>query len=430
MSGPKRRLIDNVLSLATLQASTYLAPLIILPYLVRTLGPANYGEVVFSQALIQFFILFTDWGLSHNGAREIAVLRDDRTALNRYFWDTFFMRAVLLGIAAFILALLCLCVHPFNLYPLLHVFTFGMVAADILTPLYFFQGMERMRFFAGAGIAVRLLTIAVVFAFVHTSGDFMFVTLLYSLCYLAGGVLTIAAVIQKAGFPEKLPSTGELLARLRANGRIFATSVSITAGNAGNTLLLRLFCAPDIVGIYAAAEKLVMGAVGLANPVLQSLLPYISRLAATSRQVAVKRVTTAALAASLAGAFFFVLAAAGGGTVIGAVLGESFGRSVHLFILLSALPAGFWATMTLGNLYFLAFGKYRAWSNIFISISAAGVLLTLLFVAMLNMGANGLTYALLIRVYAGLILIAVLFVRSAQSDSAGRADAAQFEPLQ
>jgi len=188
--------------------------------------------------------------------------------------------------------------------------------------------------------------------------------------------------------------------------------------------------APDLVGIYAAAEKLVMGAVGLANPVLQSLLPYISRLAATSRQVAVKRVTTAALAASLAGAFFFVLAAAGGGTVIGAVLGESFGRSVHLFILLSALPAGFWATMTLGNLYFLAFGKYRAWSNIFISISAAGVLLTLLFVAMLNMGANGLTYALLIRVYAGLILIAVLFVRSAQSDSAGRADAAQFEPLQ
>ena len=62
----------NILSLFVLQGANYILPLVTIPYLVRVLGPANFGRIAFAQAFIQYFVMLTDYGFNLSATRDIA----------------------------------------------------------------------------------------------------------------------------------------------------------------------------------------------------------------------------------------------------------------------------------------------------------------------------------------------------------------------
>src|SRR5580658_10070665 len=72
-----RRVIGNAVSVMTVQAGTYLLPLINIPYLLRVIGPEHYGLIAFSQAVMAYFITLNDYGFNLSATRELAVRRDD-----------------------------------------------------------------------------------------------------------------------------------------------------------------------------------------------------------------------------------------------------------------------------------------------------------------------------------------------------------------
>ena len=96
-----RGLAENIASLGVLQATNYLLPLITLPYLVRVLGVEKFGLVAFAQGLIQFFIVFTDFGFNLSATREIASHRKDPEKVARIVWSVLSVRFLLL-VAGFI----------------------------------------------------------------------------------------------------------------------------------------------------------------------------------------------------------------------------------------------------------------------------------------------------------------------------------------
>ena len=55
IKGDIKVIASNFISLTILQIANYILPLIILPFLVRTLGPDKFGLVMFAQAMITFF---------------------------------------------------------------------------------------------------------------------------------------------------------------------------------------------------------------------------------------------------------------------------------------------------------------------------------------------------------------------------------------
>lgn len=58
--------------------SNYLFPMIVFPYVSRTLGLENVGICNFIDSIVTYFVLFSMMGIMSMGIREVAASREDR----------------------------------------------------------------------------------------------------------------------------------------------------------------------------------------------------------------------------------------------------------------------------------------------------------------------------------------------------------------
>ena len=60
-------LIENIFSLLTLRALEYVLAFILVPYLIRVLGPLHFGMIAFMQGIMEYFRIFVDFGYGAKG---------------------------------------------------------------------------------------------------------------------------------------------------------------------------------------------------------------------------------------------------------------------------------------------------------------------------------------------------------------------------
>ncbi|RLQ04222.1 hypothetical protein D9547_15735 [Geobacillus stearothermophilus] len=89
-------------------------PLLTLPYLVRVLGPDNYGLVAFAQSFIQFFIILVDYGFNLSATNQIAIYRDNKKRVQSIFSTVMTIKLFFMIISFFILCLLILLFPKFQ----------------------------------------------------------------------------------------------------------------------------------------------------------------------------------------------------------------------------------------------------------------------------------------------------------------------------
>ncbi|MBC7080594.1 MAG: oligosaccharide flippase family protein, partial [Methanothrix sp.] len=141
-----RVISENFLSLSLLQILVYVMPLITLPYLTRTLGVANYGLVNFAMAFNAYFQVLTDYGFGLSAVREISINREDKKKISNIFSSVMIIKGVLTIISFLILTVIVFSYQKFTQHWPLYLFAFGIVIGTTLSPTWFYQGMERMKY--------------------------------------------------------------------------------------------------------------------------------------------------------------------------------------------------------------------------------------------------------------------------------------------
>src|SRR5579862_9450120 len=85
----------NFTILMTLQVSTYLAPLLTLPWLARVLGPSEYGRLAFGLAFTAYFISITNYSFGLTATPKISINRENRALRSQVFWETILTQSAL-----------------------------------------------------------------------------------------------------------------------------------------------------------------------------------------------------------------------------------------------------------------------------------------------------------------------------------------------
>jgi PST family polysaccharide transporter len=274
----RRRLFENFLSLSFLQFANYIFPLINLPYLVRVLGPEKYGLIAFAQAFIGYFQILTDYGFNLSATREISINRENKEKVSEIFSSVMIIKFFLLLLSLGLMTIIVFSFKKFRQDWLIYYLAFGMVLGQTLFPIWFFQGMERMRYITFLNVLAKLIFTIAIFIFVKRSSDYLYVPLLNSLGFIVAGILALWIVFKDFGIRFKIVDADNIYKHLKDGWKIFLSVVSGNIYGQGHTFILGLLTSNKLVGYYAAAHRIVAALVSFSQPVAQSIFPYLARL--------------------------------------------------------------------------------------------------------------------------------------------------------
>ena len=282
--GLRSKMARNAASLYLIQFANYIVPLLMVPYLVRVLGPTGYGTVAFAQGFINYLMLFVEYGFNWSATRKISVMRKYHETVNRtalYVWGAKGM----LSLISFIILVFLMGVVP----KLQEVSSFllafyGLVLGNVLFPTWLFQGMERMVAISLINLGMKLSILAGVFLLVHSPEQ----ALVYAALVGGGSVVAglVGMVVAVRMFHLRLMGVSwqGIWEILREGWVLFLSKASVSLYTAGNAFILGLLTSHTVVGYYSAAEKIVRALVALLEPVSQSVYPAMAKKALESKE--------------------------------------------------------------------------------------------------------------------------------------------------
>lgn len=275
-------MVTNFISLVLLQGVNYLLPLISFPFLFRILGVERYGLVTFGYALMQYFVMFTDFGFNLSATKYISQHRQDAQAINTFLNSAMIGRFILCVISFTILVLLISTFEKFRSESMLYMLYFGIIIGNVMFPMWFFQGMENMKYITIFNIVAKSLSFIPFFIFIRGPEDYLFVPICYSVGFILAGLVSIFIVYYKMGMRWYIPSILHIKNALKDSSTYFLSRASTSLFTTSNSFILGLVCGNTAVGYYSAAEKLYQAYNQLLSPFTGVLFPHIAK----SRDVA------------------------------------------------------------------------------------------------------------------------------------------------
>lgn len=268
---------SNFISLTVLQAANYILPLITLPYLVKVLGIEYFGLLAFATATIAYFGILTDYGFNLTATKEISIHRENKTKTIEIFSSVMSIKFVLLLLSLFILTLIVFSFNKFSEHWEIYFLTFGSVIGQFLFPVWFFQGMEKMKYITYLNLVSKSIFTIAIFVFVQEQNDIHLVPLFFSLGAILAGLASLYLIHKEFNIHFQLQSFTTIKEYFIDGWHVFLSRFYVSMYTTTNLLLLGLFTNNVLVGYYAIAEKIVLAIAGIFEPLNQTLYPYLAR---------------------------------------------------------------------------------------------------------------------------------------------------------
>ncbi len=273
----RNKLIENSISIALTQIFTYVIPLITLPYLSRILDVKKFGLVFWAQACIVYFIIIIDYGFNWSATREIAVNKDNQNKISEIFNSVMGVKFILIGLCFIILNFMIILIPNCQNEFLLFYLTFFMVIGHALYPIWYFQGIEHMKYVTFLKIVSQIIFIILIFLFIKSPNDYIYVALFNSLGFIIAGILSIAIAIKRFNLKLQIPKLSNIKSQFKYSFGYFSANISNTAYTNTNAFILGLIATPMFVGYYVAAEKIFRAVDLLSWPLISAFYPYMAK---------------------------------------------------------------------------------------------------------------------------------------------------------
>lgn len=270
------QLIENFFSLSILNALNVLLPLVTLPYILNVVGKANYGAYSYIYVIVQYVILFSTYGFNFSATKQISQCRDDREAVSRIYNAVTACKAMIAVAISTVLMLFAKWVFKDEVGAWMFVYGLGMIVGDVLTPVWLFQGMEKMRYMTIVNASSKILFTILIFVVVRAREDYNVLILLNSCGYLLAGMLSLVLVYRQFHLRLHRVRWSDMRYQLKEGSAVFGSTFGMNLYRNANVIILKQFVTDDVVGLYSAAEKVVKGVQSLISPVAQALFPHLS----------------------------------------------------------------------------------------------------------------------------------------------------------
>src|SRR5450830_73408 len=284
------RIKKNIAYMMLVQGVTYLAPLVTLPYLTRVLGNETYGNFGFIQAIVQYFVLVTDYGFGITATRLIAIHRDDKPNISSVVVNTIAVKLALALLSGIISAGLCVIFPQLTQHLDVLLACFIGVLGNALFPTWMFQGLERMRALAVIICLSRLLPLPFFFLWVHQSSDVVTAAALQNIPGMIAALFSFYYAYQQRFIGFSPVSLRRMKHMLSEGWAVFLSNMSTSFYTTVNGILIGMFAGPEQAAFFYATDKLRLAAQGLIQPIASVFFPRVVVLHEKNDQSALSHV--------------------------------------------------------------------------------------------------------------------------------------------
>lgn len=276
-------IIENTFYLYLVQGLNYLLPLLVLPYLIKTLSVDSFGIYSFAFAFSQFVLLFVDFGFNISATKKIAENSRDILFVRNYFWIIITIKIVLSLISLIIVIVLIFTVGKIGFYSDAILWSFLMVFGTVFFPLWWFQGLNQMRQMSMINAASKILSYPLIFLFVKKSSDYNIAIIIQSMSFVLASLFSIVYIWRTHPhyfqleniFASKNSYTNEI----KDSFGIFLSNSSISLYTNSLTILLGFFSNNYYVGLFGAMERIVrVICSGVLGPINQACYPIVVQM--------------------------------------------------------------------------------------------------------------------------------------------------------
>jgi PST family polysaccharide transporter len=390
-----RAVFNNVRSLLVIQVANQLLPLVLIPYLARTLGATTYGVVSYGLSIVALAGILTDYGFNLSATLQISKARDNVAQVNKLVGSIFACKILLSLVACGVVVIYSLATSKYASHEKFFLLLVIPIVAQAFQPVWFFQGIEKMGYIAWFTLASRLLYVAFVFGFVTQASDYYILAIVNGVSQFMALGLSLMFMF-KEGYRPSWPGFAHCIGTIKVSTPFFWSRAAVSTYTAGGALFLGLYGNPLQVAYYAAAEQLYKGGQSLFAPLAQALYPNLAR---TQNFKLLFRILKATLLVCIAGLLFGVFA---GEWLIALLFGTTFkGSYIVLLVFLVTLTVNT-PSVLLGYPLLGALGQAGKANK---SVMIAGALQLVLLGACLTLGwAQAFEIAVTVLIVEAIVL--------------------------
>lgn len=283
MSTLKKNLLINV----SYQLLVVVIPLIVAPYVSRTVGAEGVGIYSYTFNFAYCFALVGMLGVSNYGSRTIAAVGDDKTLRSRNFWNIWSIQILVSLAVCLAYGGYCLFFSPENpRIALVHLIT---VACSLFDISWFFFGIEKFQVTVARNLVVKVLNMALIFGFVKGAEDLLVYTLIMVGGQLLNNLLLLAFLKKEVVFVR--PAFREMKRHIKPMVVLFFPVIAISIYKIMDKVMIGAMSTTIQTGFYEYAEKIISLPVTLISAVGSVMLPRLSAMLGKQEQEKAKALT-------------------------------------------------------------------------------------------------------------------------------------------
>lgn len=264
----------NFLYNAFYQIFLYIFPLIIIPYISRTLGVRNIGVYSYTYSIVTYFMLFSMLGINNYGNREISKVRDNKKQLSKTFSSIYYLQLIitLLMCLSYIIFLIFFC-KEYKLVFLIQFLSLLSVCFDIN---WLFFGLEKFKITIIRNFFIKLFSLILILIFVKSKSDLWVYTLISSSSILFSQLYLFYKSRNIVKF-EKI-SFKEIFKHFKNCLILFIPVLAYGVYRIMDKTMLGSISSVIELGYYDNSEKLINIPIGIITALGTVMLPHMSYL--------------------------------------------------------------------------------------------------------------------------------------------------------
>ena len=269
---------SNLTYITVFQGLNIVIPLISYPYLLRVLGKESYGLIIFAQSIVSYLLILVSFGFNISAAKLISVNRDSKPEVARIVTGVFIIKLALLSIVTAILFFVLRAIEASENIRDLYCLSMWICVYDIVLPIWYYQGIEKMKYITFLTLVSRLIFLGFVFVLVNSADDMLMVPLLNGIGAMVAGIASLYIMFKMHRVSFILPSKQELKFYFKESLPLFVSNLSVKVYASTNKVILGSVLGMSEVAYYDLAEK-ITNALKIPQVIInQALFPRISRL--------------------------------------------------------------------------------------------------------------------------------------------------------